>query len=189
MSKHLISLLACLSCFASTTALASQTGPAVGTVAPDFKARNLLTGEVLPLSSQRGKIVIVTFWASWCAPCRRELPILERAQQVVGKDRLTVFAVSFRESPDAERALKKVAAAWQINIIEDHNGWIAGHYAISSIPHLFLIDREGKVVANHLGYGDSSLETLVADINHALTGSTSGDEHAPAPPPPGDTQL
>jgi thiol-disulfide isomerase/thioredoxin len=61
-----------------------------------------MTGEVVPLSSQRGKVVILTFWASRCAPCRRELAILERAQEVVGKDKLTVFAVSYRESPGAE---------------------------------------------------------------------------------------
>jgi thiol-disulfide isomerase/thioredoxin len=182
MKRHFLSLLACLSCFSYTAVLASQSGPAIGSIAPDFKARNLVTSEAVPLSSQRGKIVILTFWASWCGPCRRELPILERAQLAVGKDRLTVFAVSYRESPDAQRKLKKLAAAWHINVIEDNNGWIAGHYGITSIPHLFLIDREGKVVANHLGYGDRSLEELVADINHALTGSTPTEQDAPPPP-------
>jgi thiol-disulfide isomerase/thioredoxin len=187
MRKHLLSLLACFTCFSYTAVLASQTGPTIGSIAPDFKARNLLTGEVTPLNSQRGKIVILTFWASWCAPCRRELPILERAQMVIGKDRLTVFAVSYRESPDAESRLKRVASAWHINMIEDSNGWIAGHYGISSIPHLFLIDREGKVVANHLGYGDRSLAELVADINHALAESTPAEQEAPPPPPPVDS--
>jgi thiol-disulfide isomerase/thioredoxin len=168
----------------SIAASASQTGPAIGSVAPDFKARNLVTGEALPLSSQRGKIVILTFWASWCGPCRRELPILEKAQMAVGKDRLTVFAVSFKESPDREREIKKLASTWHINVIEDNNGWIAGHYGITSIPHLFLIDRDGKVVASHLGYGDRSLEELVDDINHALTGSTLTEQDAPPSPSP-----
>jgi thiol-disulfide isomerase/thioredoxin len=166
----------------SIAASASQTGPAIGSVAPDFKARNLVTGEALPLSSQRGKIVILTFWASWCGPCRRELPILEKAQMAVGKDRLTVFAVSFKESPDREREIKKLASTWHISVIEDNNGWIAGHYGITSIPHLFLIDRDGKVVANHLGYGDRSLEELVDDINHALMGSTLTEQDAPPLP-------
>lgn len=187
MTKHLLSLLACVSCSWYAGALASQTGPAVGSMAPDFKARNLVTGDAVPLSSQRGKIVILTFWASWCGPCRRELPILEKAQLAVGKDRLTVFAVSYRESPDAVRKLKQLAATWHINVIEDNNGWIAGHYGITSIPHLFLIDREGKVVATHLGYGDRSVEELVADINQALTGSAPAEEHAPTSTPPADS--
>lgn len=148
--------------------LSKLSGPAIGTTAPDFEGRNVLTGDKIPLGGQRGKIVIVTFWASWCAPCRRELPILEAAQKLVGQNRLTVFAVSYHESSDAIRAIKKMAPSWHINFIEDYRGSIAGHYGISAIPHLFIIDRTGKVLANHLGYGDSSIQALVNDLNQAL---------------------
>ena len=95
--------------------------------------------------------MILTFWASWCAPCRRELPILENAQRILGKDKLTVFAVSFQDK-DAASSIIKVAAAWQINVIDDRSGWISGHYAIKSVPHLFIIGKDGKVLATHLGY-------------------------------------
>jgi thiol-disulfide isomerase/thioredoxin len=176
MRRHYFSLVASLIWLTyAATVHAASTGPAVGSVAPDFKAHNAVTREASLLSSQRGKVVILTFWASWCGPCRRELPILEKAQEVVGKDKLTVFAVSFRETPEAAAALKKLAADWQINVIEDRNGWIAGHYAISSIPHLFIIGRDGKVLANHVGYGDRSLDELVTDINQALRGATPGE--------------
>jgi thiol-disulfide isomerase/thioredoxin len=151
---------------------AESTGPAVGAIAPDFKAHNAVTGENTLLSTQRGKIVIVTFWASWCGPCRRELPILENAQKLVGKDKMTVFAVSFQERPEAAKAITKFAAAWQINVIEDRNGWIASRYKISSIPHLFMIGRDGTVIANHLGYGDRTIDELVSDINQALSETT-----------------
>ena len=180
MRRHYFSLSACLSClsYAANVAAASS-GPAVGSIAPDFKAHNAVTRETTPLSSQRGKVVILTFWASWCGPCRRELPILEKAQLVVGKDKLTVFAVSFRETPEAAAALKKLAGDWQINVIEDRNGWIAAHYAISSIPHLFIIGRDGKVLANHIGYGDRSLDELVTDINQALRGAPPSEPEIP----------
>jgi thiol-disulfide isomerase/thioredoxin len=131
----------------------------------------MVSGQKIPLSSQRGKVVIVTFWASWCAPCRRELPILEGAQEMLGKDKLTVFAVSYRDS-DSEQRLRKVASSWQINLVEDSNGWIASHYGISSIPHLFIIGRDGTVLANHIGYGDRTLQELVDDINKALAGGS-----------------
>lgn len=189
MRKHVLPLLACLTCYSCTAIVASQTGPAVGSVAPEFNARNLLTGEIVPLSSQRGKVVILTFWSPRCAPCRRELPILERAQQLVGKGRLTVFAVTYRASPDTERRLKKLASTWNINLIQDDSGWIGYQYAISSIPHLFLIDRQGKVVANHVGYGDRSVEELVADINRALAGSTPAEPDTPPPAPPSLAKL
>ena len=187
MRPHFFSLVACLSCFShAACVIAASTGPAVGSIAPDFKAHNAVTGENTALSSQRGKVVILTFWASWCAPCRREIPILENAQRRVGNDKLTVFAVSFKENPDAAASLKKLASTWQINVIEDHNGWIASHYAITSIPHLFIIGRNGRVLANHIGYGDRSIDDLVSDINHALSEATPV-ELGGSPPATGST--
>jgi len=185
MRQLLFSVVASLSCLSYAVA-APSTGPAIGSMAPDFKAHNLVTGETVLLSSQRGKLVILTFWASWCGPCKRELPILENAQERVGKDKLTVFAVSFQENPAAAKMLKKLAVAWQINLIEDRNGWIASHYGISSIPHLFFIDRDGKIFSNHLGYGDRTIADLVSDINHALAESPPVEPEVP-PPAAGST--
>jgi thiol-disulfide isomerase/thioredoxin len=172
MNRHHLPLAACLlSLSYSASVTAASTGPAIGSIAPDFKAHNLVTHEGTPLSSQRGKVVILTFWASWCAPCRREIPILEKAQQLVGKDKLTVFAVSYKDT-QAASAIIRLAREWQINVIEDRNEWIASHYAIKSIPHLFIIGRDGKILANHLGYGDRSLQELIADLNQALAEPT-----------------
>lgn len=151
-------------------ALAGQASPAVGTVPPDFKTKNVVTGETLRLSEQRGKIVVLTFWATWCGPCRKELPILEAVQRQVGKDHLEVLAVAFHETPDNFRQLKKVATekGWQLALIEDDSGRIASHYEIKAIPHLFIIGRDGKVLAEHTGYGESSLDSLVDELNRAL---------------------
>ena len=147
---------------------AARTSPAVGTVPPDFKARNAVTGEELRLSAQGGKVVVLTFWATWCGPCRKELPVLESLQRHVGKDRLSVFAVAFRESPEGFRALKKAAGAWQLALIEDSNGSIAAKYVINAIPHMFIIGRDGRILAEHTGYGESSIDQIVADINAAF---------------------
>jgi hypothetical protein len=100
-------------------------GPAVGSVAPDFKVRNLVTGEDVTLSSQRGKVVILA-------------------------------------------AIRRPAANWQINVMRDRTAHVARLYAVSGIPHLFMIGRDGKVVANHIGYGDRTIDELIADINSAL---------------------
>src|SRR5258708_4827995 len=162
----LLGLILSASAFGATEVVPS--GPAVGTIAPDFKVRNLVTGEDVTLSSQTGKVVILTFWALWCPPCMRELPILENAQRVVGKDRLVVFAVSYKDKPEVLAAIKKLASSWHINVMTDRNEHVARLYAVSAIPHLFMIGRDGKVVANHLGYGDRTIYELVADINGAL---------------------
>jgi thiol-disulfide isomerase/thioredoxin len=166
--KRLFCLLGLIFSAYAVSATEVPTGPAVGTIAPDFKVHNLVTGEDVTLSSQHGKVVILTFWASWCPPCKRELPILENAQRAVGKDKLVVFAVSHRDKPEALAAIKKPAANWQINVMTDRNDHVASLYSVSNIPHLFMIGRDGKVVANHLGYGDRTIDELVADINRAL---------------------
>jgi thiol-disulfide isomerase/thioredoxin len=157
MNRNHLPLAACLLYFSYTASVtAASTGPVIGSIAPEFKAHNLVTRESVSLSSQRGKVVILTFWASWCAPCRREIP------------KLTVFAVSYQDTPAASQIIR-LARSWQINVIEDHFGFIANHYAIAGIPHLFIIGRDGKILANHLGYGDRSLEELIADLNRALS--------------------
>jgi thiol-disulfide isomerase/thioredoxin len=168
MRRDFLSFAVLLLFCAHTARSASPTGPSVGSIAPDFKVRNLVTGEEVTLSSQQGKVVILTFWASWCGPCKRELPVLENAQRVVGKDKLVVFAVSYRDTPAAIAAIKKPASNWQINVMTDRNARVANLYSVSGIPHLFMIGRDGKVVANHLGYGDRTINELVADINQAL---------------------
>jgi AhpC/TSA family len=138
--------ISCLSYAASTSP--ELTGPAIGSMAPDFKAHNSVTGATQQPARQ-GRDSDFLGLLVWTR--RREPPILEGAQKLVGKDKMTVFAVSFQETPEAAKAVAKFAATWQINIIEDRNGWIASRYSISSIPHLFIIDRNGKILANHLG--------------------------------------
>jgi peroxiredoxin len=166
--KRYLCLLGIFFCSYAINATEVPSGPAVGTIAPDFKVRNLVSGEDITLSSQHDKVVILTFWASWCPPCKRELPILESAQRILGKDKLVVFAVSHRDTEAALAAIKKLAVNWQINVMKDRNDHVASLYSVSAIPHLFMIGRDGKIAANHLGYGDRTLEELVADINRAL---------------------
>jgi len=143
--------------------------PEVGAVAPDFTTTELMTGHAVHLGDQRGKLVFLSFWATWCGPCRKELPILNNVQKIVADRGGVVYAVSF-----AERAstfdLKRVfrTAGWQLTPLMDPGGKIAALYGIKAIPHLFIIGRDGKVLAVNTGYGDSSPEELATEINAAL---------------------
>lgn len=110
--------------------------------------KNAVTGEEVPLSSQQGKVVVMTFWAAWCPSCRQELPVLERIQEIVGKDHLTVLAVNYRENPDSWGRLKNAAAQWKITLVDDQSGWIARHYKVSLIPHLFIRLNHDRIAVN-----------------------------------------
>ena len=77
--------------------------------------------------------------------------------------------MSFPEDPGALSAIGKMASTRQIELIlEDHGGIIAHRYGISTIPQLFIIGPDGKVLANNIGYGDRTLRELIDDIKHAL---------------------
>lgn len=155
-------------CGALDAQAADKGGPAVGAVAPDFKSWDAVTHHPIRLSEQTGKVVVLTFWATWCAPCRRELPVLENLQSKVSKDQLVVYEVPFQAPDRAYGELARIFRSLKVTLLEDHNGSIAGRYRVNAIPHLFLIGRDGRIAAEHVGYGESSIEELVADVNAAL---------------------
>src|SRR5262249_28012720 len=88
-------------------ATAAQAGALkVGDAAPDYLGRDG-SGKQVHLSDYRGKLVIVTFWASWCTPCRKELPVLATIQKEATHDRLQVFAVNWQENRDQFLQIKR----------------------------------------------------------------------------------
>jgi peroxiredoxin len=156
--------------------------PARGDPAPDFTARNLLTHDAVNLSGQQGRLVLLTFWASWCPPCRKELPVLEAVQRKLGPERAAVLAVSFKENDEKQVRTWAHKGDWHITLLEDPGGQVARSYAIHAIPHLFIIGPDGRIMKVHTGYGEHSIDELVADINAAL--SAAGEAPAAASPAP-----
>jgi thiol-disulfide isomerase/thioredoxin len=167
-------------------AAGDKPAPVVGRVAPDFKSKDAVTHAPIHLSEQQGKIVVLTFWATWCAPCRKELPILENLQRKLGNDRLVVYAVPFEEPEHTYAALVKAARSWQIALVDDRYESIAREYGIKAIPHLFLIGRDGRIAAEHTGFGAGSVEQLVDDVNAAFRAAPPESSTAASPPAPTD---
>ncbi|MBS0394249.1 MAG: TlpA family protein disulfide reductase [Proteobacteria bacterium] len=153
----------------ATIACASSPSPslAVGVTAPDFAARNAVSGEKFRLSALQGKVVVLTFWATWCEPCRKELPILEQFQRQAGAGRVVVLAVNFHEPPESYSALKRIARDWRLTLVDDWSGHITSIYRVESIPRVFVIGRDGRIFATHTGYGGGSADRLAEEINAA----------------------
>lgn len=157
---------------------------APGMDAPDINGWNAVTRERLKLSELKGKVVVLTFWASWCGPCRAELPHLEALQEHVSKDKLVVVAIPFEESEDRVNELRRMARDWKLTLLVDSFGSIASRYDVTSIPHLIIIDRAGKVRSIHVGYGEGSVDELAGDINAAFVDAPPANAAPPASQPP-----
>ena len=124
-------------------------------------------GDNVETTQFAGKVLVVTFWASWCGPCMKELPMLERVQQIAGKDRIQVVAIN-TEDGEKFRKISRTLSALTLQITHDFGKKSTDAYGVKGIPHMLIIGRDGRVVAVHRGYGDSSLDSIIAEINAAL---------------------
>lgn len=116
--------------------------PAEGESAPDFAlvdARD--QSKVVKLSDYRGKAVILNWFASWCDPCKNEIPEFQAAQEKLG-DQLVVLGVDYLEGPaDASGILDKLGATYPA--VLDGSGSVAQHYRVTYMPTTFFIDKDG----------------------------------------------
>lgn len=124
-------------------------------LAPDIRL-NDVNGKELALSSLRGKVVLLDFWASWCMPCRQENPNVVKMYEKYKNKGFTVYSVSLDDNKDAwVQAIKADNLSWP-NHVSDLKGWQsqgAALYNVTSIPATFLIDAEGNIIAQNLrGY-------------------------------------
>ncbi|HWB25453.1 MAG TPA: TlpA disulfide reductase family protein [Chitinophagaceae bacterium] len=124
--------------------------PAVGSTVPDIKLPDL-KGKSINLSSLKGKVVVLDFWASWCGPCRRSIPDLKAIYEKYKDKGLEVYAVSLdTEKKDWTTAIKEDKTDW-IHVIDQDNA-VAKLWQIQYIPTTYLLDKDGKVIsvdANH----------------------------------------
>lgn len=136
----------------------------VGDIPPNYIGKDV-DGEKVNLEDNKGKVVIVSFWASWCAPCLKELPLLDNIQSKLGKDKVKVIAVNFKENNKQYRNIKKKLSYLQLTLTHDKRGSIGKKFGVEGIPHLFIIGKDGKLVYQSIGYGDGTLDKIVDALN------------------------
>lgn len=139
--------------------------PKVGEAPPDYVGKNI-DGDKVMVSQYRGKVLVVTFWATWCQYCLKELPILNGIK-CTGKDQIAVLAVNTEERSVFRRVVRMLKNL-DIDHSYDPDREAQDAYGNKGIPFMVIIGRDGKVVAVHEGYGEGSLDAIVADLNRAL---------------------
>ena len=122
----------------------------LGDSAPDFTLKSL-GGENLRLEEYRGKVVLINFWASWCGPCRQEMPILDRIQQRYQGAGFEVLGVNVEgRDPKARRVAKELSVSFPL--LFDESQAVSTDYDLQGMPFSVLIDRSGQVQYIHKGY-------------------------------------
>lgn len=131
--------------------IAEQKKTAVGVEAPDF-TMNDPEGKPVQLSSLRGKVVMIDFWASWCAPCRQENPNVVKLYQQYHDKGFEIIGVSLdRAKEEWVQAIKDDQLSWiHVSDLQYWQNAAARLYGVNSIPQTYLLDKEGKIIAKGL---------------------------------------
>ncbi len=134
--------------------------------APDFTLSDL-SGKPVRLADLRGKVVFLTFWATWCPYCQREFPSLERLYQQFRKKDFVVLAVNIVEPPDR---VKKYVMEHKLTFpaLLDSNGRVSALYGVRGTPTRFLINRQGNIIAGSIGPKDWASEEAQKLIRNLL---------------------
>ena len=144
MLRWLSILFACLLLFGTANAANIQGK------APNFTLKSN-TGKNIKLSELRGQVVLLNFWASWCGPCRQEMPLLEKLQQRYSALGFTVLGVNVEEdSSKAKTLLKDIPVSFPI--LFDTQNTVSEQYKVSAMPSTVMIDRNGNMRYLHKGY-------------------------------------
>lgn len=127
------------------------------------------SGQQISLKDFQGKVVLVDFWASWCAPCIRSFPWMNSMLEKYGQDGFAVIAINMDQEPElAKKFLQKQNSA--LTIAFDPKGAVAQQYQVMGLPNSFLIDKQGRIAYKHVGFRLKQLTDYENEIKTLLAG-------------------
>ena len=138
---------------------------------PDFTLKSM-RGDNLRLEELRGQVVLINFWASWCGPCRQEMPLLQQIHQRYAPMGFTVLGVNVDESPEkAQRIVDRMTIDFPLLL--DTNQAVSESYQVDAMPFTVLVDRDGVVRYVHRGYKSGDEAQYVDKLRPLLRRVTS----------------
>ena len=145
-------------------------GPATGEPAPDFDLAGP-GGDALMLSSLRGKVVVLDFWATWCPPCQKEMPVLQKLHEQFGSRGVVIVGVNIGEEPQQVGDFARELGI-TFPVVLDTDGSVSTEYGIEAIPTVILVDGDGVVRGRHSGYRANIGEQLAEELEGLLSGES-----------------
>ena len=134
----------------------------IGANAPDFEWTGP-DGQTLRLSTYRGKVVVVNFWATWCPPCREEMPALQRV--AASEADVVVLEVDLMESADKARSFLDSLALDRLQLVLDTDGATTRRFGVLTLPSTFFVDRDG--VIRHLEFTPMNEQQIRTGVRKA----------------------
>lgn len=172
--------------FALAFAGVAQATVVVGEAPPDYLGKTP-KGEEIRISDHRGKVMVVSFWASWCPHCRKQFPALDFLQQKVDPAHMRVVIVNFKEDTQTYRAVLRQARDSSVTWTHDRTGAVSDAYGVSSVPNTFIIDKGGRVANIRRGYSEESFPRWIDVLNGLLAAPAPAEalpQQAPSPDAP-----
>ena len=164
-TRHFLTATACTMLFAltATTPANSSTGSAA---APTFSLPDK-AGQNIDLAKLKGQVVMLNFWASWCGPCRTEMPLMDQIYKKYSAAGFTILGVNVdTDSSDAQKFLSQVSVSFPIAFDRDNK--VSQMYAVSAMPSTVFIDRQGNVRSIHRGYKAGDEAEYLATIRSLI---------------------
>ena len=151
-------------CAATAPSGRAPAGPAIGQALPELPLRDPASGQALSLKSLAGQVVLIDIWASWCGPCKEELPLLDEMAGRLASSGVQILAVSIDEDAEAMNEFLRSKKNWQLRLAHDPLRKVPAQLQPTKMPSSYVVDRTGVLKKIYGGFSRSDLPRLEHEL-------------------------